>query len=581
MKKFITSILLIFTVFLIIKTPVFAQTPSLSIIGPNFNPEVTSFSFGFSVTGLPENNPQLYGITVKKLTASGAQGPTVYGPVYNSPPVTNGSYTSSSNLVTVPVAPGTPGYWISIRWYQDNDYNGPVSPWFASNYETPEPTVTNPPPTQTGLVDISDGQIDMSAEEIGLTLVGTNLPISNSGNYTVKIYAGPNTSSPLEATLTGSAQTNGSGSWGPQTITNPVNTSIAQHHVTLDWFAAGQTTSSAQDELLVTGVSQNATGNIDVLGPGNNPPGIHFTFTGENFTPGSNTLLVEYYTTDNSLAGAPSHTNNMVVGVEPNGEIFESFSWDPTDSGTYVVKIYSGSDPTPENLIDEAGFHFDGEDDETVNITTTPQDLSGCDLPGVYCLLEPLGNGGGILDRVNVGSGFGEYLDTIFQIGVAMAGIFGILMIVVGGFTYMTTDSYSKKNDGKDQIKNALMGFVLALVSWLLLYTLNPNLTSFDIGINTVGTGSSSSHPWNNGAAAAGTNICPNQQVLVGGTPTEITMGGVWPSDTAQRGQLTGVTVNNGTCDTAGANSCTSLLNQGSSTDKPGKINAFKVACDS
>jgi len=91
MKKFITSILLIFTVFLIIKTPVFAQTPSLSIIGPNFNPEVTSFSFGFSVTGLPENNPQLYGITVKKLTASGAQGPTVYGPVYNSPPVTNGS----------------------------------------------------------------------------------------------------------------------------------------------------------------------------------------------------------------------------------------------------------------------------------------------------------------------------------------------------------------------------------------------------------------------------------------------------------------------------------------------------------
>lgn len=76
----------------------------------------------------------------------------------------------------------------------------------------------------------------------------------------------------------------------------------------------------------------------------------------------------------------------------------------------------------------------------------------------------------------------GGFLKSFFTIIIVIAGILALIMIVVGGVTYITSDAFSKKNDGKTYIANALTGLILALGAWIILNTINPNLAS-NLGI--------------------------------------------------------------------------------------------------
>lgn len=73
----------------------------------------------------------------------------------------------------------------------------------------------------------------------------------------------------------------------------------------------------------------------------------------------------------------------------------------------------------------------------------------------------------------------GDFLSKVFNFGIAVAVALSVIVITIGGIQYMTTDSWSKKEDGKERIRNAFYGLVLALISWLILYTINPCLVSF------------------------------------------------------------------------------------------------------
>jgi len=72
------------------------------------------------------------------------------------------------------------------------------------------------------------------------------------------------------------------------------------------------------------------------------------------------------------------------------------------------------------------------------------------------------------------------FLGLVFSFGIAIAAALAVVMIAWGGIQYMTTDSWSGKEDGKGKIENALYGLGLALISWLILYTINPTLVTFN-----------------------------------------------------------------------------------------------------
>jgi hypothetical protein len=73
----------------------------------------------------------------------------------------------------------------------------------------------------------------------------------------------------------------------------------------------------------------------------------------------------------------------------------------------------------------------------------------------------------------------GTFLSDLFDFGIAIAVALSVVMISWGGILYMTTDSWMGKEDGKKKIQDALYGLALALVSWLILYTINPALVDF------------------------------------------------------------------------------------------------------
>lgn len=69
-----------------------------------------------------------------------------------------------------------------------------------------------------------------------------------------------------------------------------------------------------------------------------------------------------------------------------------------------------------------------------------------------------------------------KYLTTLYNMGIALAGLFLVFAIVRGGFTLMFTDSVLGKLEGKKIILQAMGGAVIVFSSYLLMNTINPQL---------------------------------------------------------------------------------------------------------
>lgn len=90
-----------------------------------------------------------------------------------------------------------------------------------------------------------------------------------------------------------------------------------------------------------------------------------------------------------------------------------------------------------------------------------------------YTLEMPLEQG-----QNNV-QGLGNYVRMVFVYGLSLVGIVALFAMVYGGFRYMTSGSSQDGiTRGKQWIWGALSGIVLLLCSYLILYTINPDLVS-------------------------------------------------------------------------------------------------------
>ena len=100
----------------------------------------------------------------------------------------------------------------------------------------------------------------------------------------------------------------------------------------------------------------------------------------------------------------------------------------------------------------------------------------GAEASKTYNLLAPLSPYlVGPLDMS--GDGLERYLLSLFKIAIGLAGVLAVVMIVVCGIRMMG-ESVSGKEAAKECIRNALLGLILAIASWALLYTINPALVS-------------------------------------------------------------------------------------------------------
>jgi len=79
------------------------------------------------------------------------------------------------------------------------------------------------------------------------------------------------------------------------------------------------------------------------------------------------------------------------------------------------------------------------------------------------------------------------YFNYIFNFALGASGILAITMIVLGAVQMMLhAANPSAQSAGKDRIKSALMGLALIFGSWLILYTINPDLVNFSQAFNSI-----------------------------------------------------------------------------------------------
>ncbi len=74
---------------------------------------------------------------------------------------------------------------------------------------------------------------------------------------------------------------------------------------------------------------------------------------------------------------------------------------------------------------------------------------------------------------------FATYLPFLFQLFIGVAAGLAVIYIIIGGLRYMTTEAVSGKEGAKEMIRNAIWGLVLAIISFLILITINPELLNF------------------------------------------------------------------------------------------------------
>ena len=124
----------------------------------------------------------------------------------------------------------------------------------------------------------------------------------------------------------------------------------------------------------------------------------------------------------------------------------------------------------------------------------------------------------------SAGSDFPAFVLGLYQFGIWVIGICAILMITVGGFMYLiSAGNTSKMENAKKIITDALLGLIIALGAYFLLYTINPNLVNVTINIKPLTTGT--------GTTGVGTT---------GGKPGVGTTGG--------ENQVSGKACNDGKC---------------------------------
>lgn len=101
-----------------------------------------------------------------------------------------------------------------------------------------------------------------------------------------------------------------------------------------------------------------------------------------------------------------------------------------------------------------------------------------------YVLLAPLSD-----ELKNEGFNYtdpnalGKYLNTMISIFIGLCAVLAVVMIVLGGIEYTTSELVHSKEAGKEKIKGALLGLLIALGAYALLNTINPDLLNSNVVI--------------------------------------------------------------------------------------------------
>ena len=175
-----------------------------------------------------------------------------------------------------------------------------------------------------------------------------------------------------------------------------------------------------------------------------------------------------------------AYKNSLSEIAKETGNLNNGFN-DPTKYNTSdILKEQSAAHQEVANDARKGAFTIESSGlGDGIASTLTPG------AGGTYTLLAPIPTffPGGTVDVK--GGGLGGYLNGLYRAGIAVATGLALIMIVVGGLEYVSTDSIQGKSNGRERIKNAIIGLLLALTSFIILRQINPNLLKSDLNVES------------------------------------------------------------------------------------------------
>ncbi len=83
----------------------------------------------------------------------------------------------------------------------------------------------------------------------------------------------------------------------------------------------------------------------------------------------------------------------------------------------------------------------------------------------------------------NLGSDLPGYVSAIYKISLVVVTLSAVLMLSIGGFMYLTSaGNVASISTAKGIITDSLIGLIIALSAWLILYIINPDLVKISLG---------------------------------------------------------------------------------------------------
>jgi len=81
------------------------------------------------------------------------------------------------------------------------------------------------------------------------------------------------------------------------------------------------------------------------------------------------------------------------------------------------------------------------------------------------------------------------YLSSLYKLLISLTVILSVVVITIEGLKHMASESPFGKSEAKKRIGQAIGGMILAVMSWLILFTINPCLVSFNFLTPTAACG--------------------------------------------------------------------------------------------
>lgn len=211
---------------------------------------------------------------------------------------------------------------------------------------------------------------------------------------------------------------------------------------------------------------------------------------------------------DGTINGSPACSYGVNVEISfNNGPKIEKYDVNDATSVEEKIEFRCGTTGCDEiewqkitsNLVDSSGNSVVPQQSTTEPVydQDSPcydQNLNSGDggyNPNCYEFLAPIpglgeefGNSGRYAIQDLSSFTLGEYINTMFQIALGILMVLAVIMIVIAGVEYMTSEAIYSKGAAKKRIVGAITGLVLALSIFLILNTINPELLKINFGEN-------------------------------------------------------------------------------------------------